>query len=148
MKGDTDGYTELEILAATLVGEDDTSELTMTEVACVILNRRAANKHWLGGTDVRDICLFPYQFSCWNDTPGNKDRQRIISILRNDPHNPTFVLALRIAGDAIAGRLVDCVNNAVSYINHVECAPGWARGKTPIYINEPNWFYNLQQIEA
>lgn len=35
-------------------------------VAFVIMNRAKLNKAYWGGRLVRDVCLKPYQFECWN----------------------------------------------------------------------------------
>jgi len=46
-------------------------------VAWVIKNRARMNKPYWGGSKIRDVCLHPYQFECWNgkndisiDEPG------------------------------------------------------------------------------
>ena len=146
---DLDKFSELQIFSATLIGEfESLGEIGMIEGANVIMNRVKANKHWLGGDSARGVCLFPSQFSCWNDTPNNKDRQRIVSILESDKPYAPFIVATGIAGTALRGALIDRTGGAVSYINHFECDPIWARGKTPIYVHEPVWFFSLQQIEA
>ena len=144
---DTDQFTDLQILAMTLIGEfESMGETGMTQGACVIMNRAKENIHWMGGNNVRKICLQPLQFSCWNDDPNNKDRKRIINIASTNPSYGAYVLAARIAGDAINGRINDSVGGAVSYINHLECHPKWAAGKEPAFINEPVWFYAYDQI--
>lgn len=140
---DTDGLTNLEILACTLIGEAESmGEQGMTEVACVVLNR--VREHWFA-KGIRDACLRPRQFSCWN-SGDNADRSRILEIAQNNPLYVPYVNAMRIAGDAIAGRITDCVNGAVSYFNHLKANPDWALEKTPCYVNEPVWYFNLDAV--
>lgn len=144
---DTDILTDLEVFAATLIGEAESlGEQGMEEVACVILNRSKANLPWMGGCNVRQICLQPFQFSCWNNSPDNADRKRILSIATSATVYAPFVLATRIAGDALAGRLADCTNNAVSYFDPRYCYPRWAKGQAVCYMNGDVWFFNLAAI--
>ena len=140
---DTDNLTDLEVLACTLIGEAESmGSQGMVEVANVILNR--VKENWFA-KDIRDACLRPYQFSCWNQG-DNADRSRILEIAQNNPLYGPYVNAMAIAGDAINDRLVDCTNDAVSYFNHKICSPEWALGKTPCYVNEPVWYFNLDAV--
>ncbi len=143
---DTRELTTLEVVAATLIGEfENMGEKGMTECASVIANRKAANIHWMGGNNVRTICLWPKQFSCWN-VGNNPDRERILHIAKENPTYGPYLIAARIAGDLLNDRVQDCVSGAVSYVNHHVIIPVWAEGKIPVYINEPIWFYSLEQV--
>lgn len=147
MTADTDQFTDLQILAMTLIGEAESlGEQGMEEVACVILNRSKANLAWMGGDNIRQICLQPFQFSCWNNSSDNADRQRILDIAIKTPSYAAYVLALRIAGDALASRLIDSTNSAVSYFDRRYCYPQWAKGKLLCYVNSDIWFYNLAAV--
>lgn len=143
---DLDKFSAHEIFAITLIGEfESMGETGMIEGACVVMNRVKANRNWMGGRDVRKVCLRPFQFSCWN-SGSNKNRERIVNIAQTNPTYGPYVMALRIASDAMAGHIVDVTHNAVSYINHLECDPKWAQGKTPCFIDEPCWFYDMKAV--
>ena len=142
---DTDTLSDLEILACTLVGESESlGEDGMTGTALTIVNRVRANLHWLGGYSVRGVCLQPQQYDCWN-AGDNTDRSRILEIAQNNPIYGPYVLAQRIAGDAIAGRLVDFTNGAVSYYDP-PADPYWAKGKTPCFIDGKRQYFDLRAV--
>jgi hypothetical protein len=140
-------FSDLEIFAGTLIGEAESlGEQGMAETACTVLNRAAANLHWMGGNNVRDVCLAPSQYSTWN--PGdNSDRERVINIIQNNPLYGPYVIATGIAQSAISGSLADCTNGAVSYYDSDGCAqPRWAIGKTPCYVNVARNYYDLTEV--
>lgn len=64
--------SQLQIMALTVYGEarGETS-LGRDAVAWVIFNRSNKPSWW--GSDIKSVCLAPYQFSCWNkDDPNYK----------------------------------------------------------------------------
>lgn len=80
----------------------------MQHVANVIINR-ANNPRWWGHS-ILEVCLKPMQFSCWNLNDPN--RAKLVAVT---PDNPEFATALRIAAQAVAGKLPDATFNADSY---------------------------------
>ena len=83
---DTDQFTDLEILALTAVGESDSlGEVGMTQTINTIMNRAAANLGWMGGSDVRQVCLQKGQYDCWWPESNNEDRERILDIGTKNP---------------------------------------------------------------
>jgi hypothetical protein len=109
---DTNVFSDVEILALTGVGESESlGEKGMQQTINTVMNRAAADVDWMGGSDVRTVCLQPGQYDCWN--PGN-DRDRIISIGTSKPDYQPYVTALGLAESAVAGSLPDITNGAVS----------------------------------
>jgi hypothetical protein len=109
-------------------------------VACVVLNRvalaRAKGGRFWWGNDIVTVCLKPWQFSCWN--PSDPNRAKLDAVR---PGNKVFDQCLRIAAEAVAGRLADSVNGATHY--HVEgLAPPWARGREPAAQVGKHVFYS------
>lgn len=125
----------LDVLARTLWGEArGEGQIGMEAVACVILNRAAKPGWW--GRSVAEVCLRPWQFSCWNADDPN--RAKLLSV---DDADPAFRLALDIAGRALAGSLPDCTGKATHYhARHV--MPGWAKGHTACAMIGRHAFYN------
>jgi hypothetical protein len=146
---DTDDLTDLQILACTLIGESENlGENGMSGTALTIMNRAAANIKWMGGSSARGVCLQPEQYDCWDPDPGNTDRQRIISIATTNPLYAPYALATRIASDAIAHRLTDFTNNAVSYYDSDQCScPKTLVGKTPCYIDGARYYFDLKAVK-
>lgn len=131
---DTDQFSDLEILARTIYGEArNQPELGKQAVACVVMNRVKIGGWW--GDTVRDICLKPFQFSCWNENDPN--RAVILAVANSD-----FVFAecLSIAGTAIAGTLADPTGGADHYLVRGTQA-AWAKNLSPIASIGAHDFY-------
>lgn len=119
---------ETEILSKTIYGEARGESVAGQEaVANVILNRVKMNliqPMWWGKT-IQEVCLKPYQFSCWNKNDPN------FKILQGDlSQNPVYQICERIAKRALAGCLKDNTNGATHYHSFV-CHPLWARHLVP-----------------
>lgn len=141
---DTDQFSEVEILALTAIGEsEELGETGMTQTINSVMNRVAANKPWMGGSNARDVCLQKGQYDCWD--AGMDDRQRILSIgARNQTYGP-YLVALRLAQSALAGNLADTTNHAVSYVdgNAKACVH---RGSLPCFIYGERKGYDLKAV--
>jgi N-acetylmuramoyl-L-alanine amidase len=118
-----------DILARTLVGEArGEGNQGMTAVCNVIMNRVAKPGWW--GTDVKGVCLRPWQFSCWN--VGDPNRSFILNLATD---KAIYQVAHIIAQKAIDGDLPDITNGATSYYaSSMTTPPAWAAGKTPCAV--------------
>ncbi|MBX3454830.1 cell wall hydrolase [Ferrovibrio sp.] len=115
---------EIDVLARTLWGEArGEGEAGMAAVAAVIVNRARRPGWW--GRDIVEVCLRPWQFSCWNAGDPNRDK-----LLRVGAIDNSFAAALRIARLALAGALPDPTHGATHY-HAADILPGWARGHEP-----------------
>lgn len=132
----------IDILARTLWGEARGETLAGKEaVACVILNRlkkaKTKGRFWWGNS-LEEICLKPYQFSCWNQNDVNY--RRVIAVTDADPH---FAICLRIARRAVNELLNDATNGADHY--HADTiTPSWSEGRAPTAIIGRHLFYRLE----
>lgn len=143
---DTDAFSDLEILACTLLGEsEDLGEQGMTGTALTIVNRAAADLDWLGGTTLRGVCLQKSQYDCWWPQDNNDDRQRILLIASTNPLYGPYVVAQGVAKEALSGILTDFTHGAVSYYDP-PAFPFWAKGKTPCYVEGARNYFNLAAI--
>ena len=125
-----------DILARTLFGEArGEGDAGMQAVANVIVNR-AAQPCWWGAT-VKEVCLKPYQFSCWN--AGDPNRSVIIAL---GDTNSIYTDALDIARGAIDGSLPDITNGATSYYAKGTPEPKWAFGKDSCAVVGRHLFFN------
>lgn len=108
-----------QVLAATVRGEArGGGRPAMEDVAQVVLNRVFHPSWW--GRDVLSVCLDPWQFSCWNVDDPNR-----AYVLRGDPADPSVVLSLAVADDALARRLIDHTRGADSYFAIGIEPPSW-----------------------
>jgi spore germination cell wall hydrolase CwlJ-like protein len=128
----------IDVLARTIWGEARGEPSGgMEAVACVILNR-ARHPRWWGGSIV-EVCLKPWQFSCWN--AGDPNRPKLLSVTGADP---AFTAALAIADRAVRGELPDCTNNADSYVDLRVARPAWAEQNKPVAVIGNQTFFRLE----
>ncbi len=109
---------QADILARTIYGEArGEGARGMQAVANVIMNR-VKDGSWYGAS-VKDVCLKPYQFSCWNQNDPN----RAIILSATDAQ---LKQARKIAEQAINGTLEDITGGATHYYADSIAAPYWA----------------------
>lgn len=90
----------------------------MQAVGNVIMNRvKAAG--WYGAS-IKDVCLKPYQFSCWNENDPN--RTKIINATAAQ-----LKQARTIAEKVISGELPDITGGATHYYANTIAAPYWTK---------------------
>lgn len=130
--------SDLEVVARTIWGEARNQNLTgMTAVGCVIQNR-AHIDGWFGTTP-REVCLKPYQFSCWGRNDPN--RALMLSVTTADRQ---YQVAISIANSVLTGTLNDITNNADSY--EVKGTNAfWARNLEPVASIGVHEFYVTRQ---
>lgn len=111
----------------------------MAAVASVILNR-ANNPRWWG-RNIIQVCLMPWQFSCWN--PDDVNRRQLLAVTEKDAQ---FRTALGLADKAIVGDLADETNHADHFHTHA-VAPLWSRGQKPVATIGNHRFFRLELRE-
>ncbi|CTQ60003.1 cell wall hydrolase [Roseibium album] len=111
---------ELLVLARTLYGEArNQSKMGIEAVAQVVLNR--ARKQFFGKT-IREVCLHPKQFSCWNRNDPN-----FAKIKDAKPNSSTeFDLCFSVAQSAVAGTMTDHIGaDTLHYHATYIAKPSW-----------------------
>lgn len=110
--------SEILIVAATIMAEAASEPILGKQaVASVIFNRSA------GGQSLSDVCLAPYQFSCWN--AGEQEMlPRIREWVRSDSQE--WRACLSLARSLIVGTFSPVVN-ATHYFNPQLCSPVWGQ---------------------
>ena len=135
---DIDFFNQSDILARTLYGEARGEGLIgMEAIANVIINRVALSKErqtWWGKT-IEEVCLKPFQFSCWNPADVN-----FYKLIRVNASDDIFRLCQRIAKRAILGILPDITKGATHY-HRKDISPAWARRLTPVFEYKNHLFY-------
>ena len=126
---------DLDALARTLYGEAR-SELYGGKVAVanVIINRVKA-RSWYGDS-IRDVCLKPNQFSCWN--AGDPNREKVESVTTSDDD---FLECLDVATRVLAGAFPDLTFGSRHY-HTPGVTPKWSRGNPPIIRIGGHLFFN------
>jgi hypothetical protein len=112
--------TEMTILMLTLMGEASIcSEGEMRAVARVIQVRAEDRK-----MTIRQVCLQPKQFSCWN---GPKAKRKMLGVVWSETtrRSPAWRLTIRVALDLYAKQL-NTLPQWNHYYNPALCMPEWA----------------------
>jgi hypothetical protein len=118
-------------------------EAGMAAVAAVVMNRiqislEHGGRHWWG-RDAATVCRARGQFCCWN--PGDPRRAKLLAV---DEADPEFRVALRIAADALAGRIEDPTFGATYYKLASQPWPySWGRPRLPLATIGHHAFYRL-----
>lgn len=106
-------------------------------VAWVIRNR-ADNPGWWG-RNVAEVCLQPFQFSCW---------------LHNDPNRVKCIQATEVdlrecrkAVEAVFDGTEPDITNGADHYHHKTILPRWATGEKPVAIIGDHKFYRLRDPE-
>jgi uncharacterized protein (TIGR02594 family) len=119
---------DLLVFARTLYGEArNQAQKGIEAVAQVVLNR--VNKRFFG-TTVRDVCLYPKQFSCWNRNDPNYTK-----IKNASPGSTTeFDLCLQVAQAALTATMPDHVGpDTLHYHATYIAKPSWVtKSSNPI----------------
>jgi N-acetylmuramoyl-L-alanine amidase len=135
---------DIDTLARTIYGEARGEGFDgKVAVAWVVINRVRTGRY---GSTVKDVCLRPRQFSCWNlDDPN---RQRIEKVT---PEDSVFAECLGIAalvyaafkgrGGALPAVLKDPTMRSTHYCV-TKLQPYWALGKNPVCTIGGHKFFN------
>ena len=139
-----DALSEHNVFALTLFGEVRSEPIGgLIAVACVIRNRVRTKYR---GTTYRDVCLAPWQFSCWKKEGGAANHAALVALASalvagHEPKDAAFAECNFIAG----GIMHDVLRNRIGACRHYYAAgttePAWAKGKTPAYTIGGHLFY-------
>lgn len=120
--------TDQEVLALTLYGEARGESIEgQIAVGCVIRNRLTAKEGY------KEVCLSPYQFSCWNSSdPNYPILNGLAEKLTNDEQitMPIYWQCNFVANDIISGITKDVTGGSKNYLTNDLYALGtitWAR---------------------
>lgn len=107
-------------------------------VMCVILNR-VKKKSWWGRT-IKDVCLYPWQFSCWNENDPNREY-----IIKVDKDSAIYAIFADIVQGILEGNIPDITLGATHYHNrHIKTPTSWYKnGVKPQTIGriDNHWFF-------
>ena len=145
MKTITDTVTDIDILARTIYGEArgclrqrDGGLAALIAVANVVMNR-VVQQTWYGKS-IREVCLKPYQFSCWNENDAN--RPVILNVAKG--RDKVFDVCYEVAENVIAGRWPDLTQGSDHYYAvWIPKSPVWSIGHVPVAKIGVHVFFRL-----
>lgn len=111
-------------------------------VACILRNRlRLGRSHW--GRTYVDVCLSPYQFSCWNeDDPNHKLLIDLADQVEGGLIPDRLTECLWIADGLIADTISERVGACTHYHADSMTPPNWAKDKTALHTIGHHLFYS------
>jgi len=128
---------DIDIMARTIYGEAAAnSEKSAIAVANVIMNR-VRYQNW--PSTIAEVCLQPWQFSCWNSNDPNRAR-----ILAADGKDKWFTRCRQIAAQVArepGGSATDPTKTATHY-HTFAVSPSWAKKKAACYNDGYHYYYN------
>lgn len=128
---------QIDTVARTLWGEARGEGMQgMQAVANVIMNR-VKKGGWLGTTP-EEVCLKPYQFSCWLKSDPNRDK--LLAVNESDSN---FAVAKQLATQAVNGKLPDITGGATHYLalKSLSTVPSWANSMKKVATIGNHTFY-------
>ena len=134
-----DHLTDLQILALTLYGEARGESTAGRHAVAWVIKNRAARR--FRGATIRDVCLSPKQFSCWNPTDANR-------ALLEDPRtllSETYKRIEREARAVVQDEVEDPTGGADHY-HERSIAPYWASSMTETARIGHHVFYRMKPL--
>jgi len=122
----------IDILARTLYGESVPYNAEDAQAIASVVMNRVRMRNW--PATVSEVCLQPYQFSCWNVSDPNRAR---IAKASGD----WFDRCIEIAKAAVEKRLDDPTNQSTHY-HTPRVTPKWSRNKKAVYQTAGHLFFN------
>lgn len=114
-----DLWTDEEVVARTVYGEARGEKKKGKIAVAWVIRNRVEKPRWWGWT-YREVCLKPYQFSCWN--PGDPNREKCLAVMWYDP---TYQACLEAAVEVMNGEVDDPTDGATSYVASYIPLPEW-----------------------
>ena len=133
---DPQNLDEVDVLTRTVYGEArGESEEGQAAVAWVIRNRAKAGRSYMGKT-IKEVCLKPQQFSCWDS--GDPNRNVLLTL---DTNSSLYKSIRKVVEEVLNGKRLDNTHGSLHYhANYIN--PGWAKNKTPVVTIGNHLFYN------
>ena len=135
---------DIDTLARTIFGEArgdyDNPEggmASLIAVGNVVMNRLKAKGRY--GQSIQEICLKPWQFSCWNE--GDPNRKLL---MRPELSDPLFTVCHQVATKVAKGEWPDLTKGSDHY-HATTLIPGWAKGQKPRVRVARHIFYRLDK---
>lgn len=135
---------DIDILGRTIYGEargeyQSGGVASLIAVGNVVMNRLKAES-WYGST-IQEVCLKPWQFSCWNKGDPNRD-----VIIQDNIVDPIFSLCCKVAAKVAFQDWPDLTKGSDHYhATTLPIYPSWSKGKVPKICIAKHLFYQLHQ---
>lgn len=127
---------DVDLMARTAWGEARNQGERGMQAICNVIMNRADNPTWWGH-NVKEVCLKPYQFSCWLPSDPNFAKLKAVGL-----EDKQYAQAYELAQLALYGGLEDLTGGATSYFaKTMEHPPKWAEDREPCAMIGDHLFY-------
>jgi len=127
---------EVDVLTRTVYGEArEESEDGQAAVAWVIRNRAAKGRAYMGKT-IKEVCLKPKQFSCWDSDDHNREL-----LLTLDTNGALYKNIRKVVEQVLNETRADNTQGSLHY-HASRIKPSWTKGKNPVVTIGNHLFYN------
>lgn len=131
---------DIDIWIRTGIGEARSERhLGKCAVMWVVLNRFRKQSWW--GKTIKDVCLFPWQFSCWNENDPNRkliDEDRI-------KESPSYATFKSIVDGILIGNVPDLTLGSCHFhTRHIQTPKAWyidGKKPEPIGLIDNHFFF-------
>ena len=135
---------EIDILARTIYGEArgeyegiDGGISALIAVGNVVMNRVKVQGRY--GKSIQEVCLKPWQFSCWNKEDPNR-----VLLAEDKIRDPLFAVCYRVATKVALEEWPDLTKGSDHYhASTLPIFPSWTRGRKPKVRLAKHIFYQL-----
>ena len=133
---DPQSLDEIDVLTRTVYGEARGESQDGQAAAVWVIRNRAAKGVAYMGRSIKEVCLKPKQFSCWDANDVN--RQRLVNL---DTTSDVYQKIRRVVQEVMDGTRKDNTQGSTHY--HTKSVkPGWTTGKSPVVTIGNHLFYN------
>jgi N-acetylmuramoyl-L-alanine amidase len=137
---------DVQVTAVTLYGEAR-SEPVEGQIAVASVIRNRVGKRF--GKTFRDVCLAPWQFSCWKVEGGKKNHERVMALVERLAKGETVEeQPYKQCAFVAYGIVHHWLNDSVAGADHYHTAamqprPKWAQKAVPLKQIAGHVFYRL-----
>lgn len=141
-----------QIVALTLWGESRGLDMAGRIAVGLVIAHRVADPRFKYGEGWAEVCMRPYQFSCWQEISGKENAIAVRTLAMQveagtEPKGATaWTECLWVVEGIMEGAFVDTVQKATHYLTRTlyeQKPPGWAKGQTPVATIGPHVFFRL-----
>lgn len=148
---DLTSLSEIKILTLTLIGESRGDAIeSQVGVGCVIRNRVLSKKK-----SYKEICLQPFQFSCWNkDDPNRVLLDNLIIVLNAGGkfETPSHVQCAFVAKGIINFNIMDNTRGSLNYLSSLlynsSHKPSWASNVYFSIVHGNHTFFKIDESKT
>lgn len=131
--------SDAQVVACTLYGEARSEPIEGIVAVASVIRNRVDDGRW--GHTYKQVCLAPWQFSCWREEGGAANHAEVLRVSEmlvkstTLPDNQRLKQCAWVAQGVMGQWLLDNTRNSTHYLTgklFETNPPAWARGRIPV----------------